>query len=286
MTPFTYLAPDTLADAVEMLGRDTARSRIIAGGQSLLLELKTRASRPACLVSLAGVGELRGWRYDGDTLEIGAATTYAALASAGFSGWHAEIAAVAGNLADRPVRNMATIGGSACQADPRYDVPNLLVGCDASLTLISAGGERTVAAADFFSPAGGTTLAAGEILKTIIFPAPARFSGVAFEKFRYRLFDAAIVSACCALRAGDDGVITAARIAIGAVRKAPRLAETAASALVGRPVTDIKLESFGEAVAEEVMPEAGSASRHLRYQNELIKTLARTAVTRAAGGGN
>jgi carbon-monoxide dehydrogenase medium subunit len=284
MKPFTYLTPDNLADAVEMLGRDAAHSKIIAGGQSLLLELKSRAARPSCLVSLAHVSELHGWRY-GDGLEIGSATTYASLASATLPGWHAEISAVTGNLADRPVRNMGTFGGSACQADPRFDVPNLMIGCDAKVTLVSGAGERTVPAEDFFSPEGGTRLRAGEILKTVSFPALSRFSSVAFEKFRHRLFDAAIVSVCCALAADKSGIISEARISVGAIKKAPQLAEVTAASLVGTNISTIPVDQLGDAVAAEIMPEAIITSRHLRYQNELIKTLVRRAVARAGGHG-
>ena len=96
-------------------------------------------------VSLASLGELRGTRLAADGgLEIGSATTYASLAKGVFPGWQKELAAVAGNLADRSVRNMGTIGGGVCQADPRYDMPVLLSAADACFTLVSTRGKRVL----------------------------------------------------------------------------------------------------------------------------------------------
>jgi len=101
---------------------------------------------------------------------------------------------------------------------------------------------------------GGTTLAPGEILKAITFPGLTHFSGVAFEKFRYRLFDAAIVSVCCALVVDDHGAISEARISVGAVKKAPQLALGATAGLIGARRSEISLDTLGGTVADEILP--------------------------------
>lgn len=142
MRPFTYLTPGDAAEAVQLLDAHAPDARVIAGGQNLLLGMKDRTDSPAVLVSLGGVPELRGVRTaESGELVIGAATTYATLARTSFEGWHSEIAAVCGNLADRPVRTMGTIGGSACSADPRYDVPALVTGVDGTLEILSVEGS-------------------------------------------------------------------------------------------------------------------------------------------------
>jgi carbon-monoxide dehydrogenase medium subunit len=279
---FTFLAPEALDEAVALLDRHGRDARPIAGGQSLLLAMKDRIARPSVLVSLAGLADLRGWRYSpSGELEIGAATTYAALISAQFGGWHGEISAVAADLADRPVRTMGTIGGALCQADPRFDMPALAVGLGASVDTASAGGARTIPAAELFAASGGTVLGPGEILTTVRFPTLGAFSGVAFEKFRQRVFDAAVVSAVCGLRLDADARVADARIVLGAVAQAPVIAQRTGRQMTGRTLTEHDIAELGAAAMEEVLPVSQAMSSFHRYQRELVGVLVRRAITRA-----
>jgi carbon-monoxide dehydrogenase medium subunit len=268
--PFTFLAPRALDEAVALLGEHGADARVIAGGQSLLLAMKERLDRPSVLVSLSGVADLRSWTYtESWQLDIGATTTYAELAGAALRGWHAEISAVAGNLADRPVRTMGTVGGALCQADPRFDLPTLAVGVGAEVDTVSGDGVRSRTADEFFPAEGGTVLGRGEILTRVRFPAPDAYRAVAFEKFRYRQFDAALVSVVCAVR--PDGSL---RLAVGAVRPRPIIvSEGTVSGGTG--------SVDPEAVADEVLPAAEATTRLRKYQRELIAVLTHRAITRA-----
>lgn len=278
MKPFTYLAPSELTDAVDAVSRHE-ESRIIAGGQSLLLEMKRRERSPRCLVSVNGIEELRGLSGRSDGLTIGAATTYARLEHSHLDGWHAELSRVAGNLADRPVRTMGTIGGALCQADPRFDMPTLAVGLDATLELISPAGIRRVAAVDFFDQ-DGETAGTDEILARVTLPALAHFTGAAFEKFRFRVFDAALASAMVAVRLDNTRRIEELRVAVGAVHPAPVLAGVAED-LVGRDTAAIAPDEVGHEVADEVIRPADRTNDLLRYQHELIAPLVRDALRRA-----
>lgn len=285
MKPFSFHSPTGLGEAVDLLDRFGPGAQVIAGGQTLLLALKDRSTTPSALVSLAGIAELRGLRHTASgALEIGAATSYATLAAARLPGWHAEVARVAGDLADRPVRTMGTIGGALCAAEPRFDMVTLAVGVDAELDLTGPGGARTVTAAAFLDPAGGTARAPGEILTTVRLPPPGRFAGVAFEKYRHRVFDAALVSAVCALAPRGP-----ARLTVGAVHPAPALATAAAAGLgTGTPSeidAMIAAMAAGRAAADEVLPAASATSPHRRYQRELIGVLVGRAVARAARQG-
>ena len=135
MKGFTFLAPKGLDEAVALLDRHGPEAQAIAGGQSLLLAMKERLATPSVLVSLNAVPGLKDWQYDDEgRLDIGAGTTYASLARSSVHVLHRETAAVAGNLGDRPVRTMGTIGGALCQAEARFDMPALAMGVDASTT--------------------------------------------------------------------------------------------------------------------------------------------------------
>jgi aerobic carbon-monoxide dehydrogenase medium subunit len=277
--PFTYLTPTDTAEAVALLDRHAPTARVIAGGQSLLLAMKDRSQRPGVLVSVAGLADLNGVSLaDNGELVVGATTTYAQLMSVELSGWHREIGAVAGNLADRPVRTMGTLGGALCAAEPRFDMPALVLGVDATIDIVSATGARPVAAEDFFLVGGGTSLAPNELLSVVRFPAPDRWSAVAFEKFRQRTFDAALTSALCAVRI-EDAELAEVRITIGATTPVPRVCHNSATPLVGAAPADVDADAVAHAVADEVLPEA--ADDLTRYRHELIVSLTRRALMRA-----
>jgi carbon-monoxide dehydrogenase medium subunit len=275
-----YLEPEGLMSAVACLREHGSQAKVIAGGQSLNLALKDRCVRPAYLVSLARIPELRQWRYDDQgELHVGAAVTYSRLAAAALEGWHVEIAGVVGNLADRCVRNMGTVGGAVCQADPRFDLPALLVAVRAHLTIASAGGTRVVSAGDFFSGAGAR-IRDTEIVTMITFPPRSAFSGVAFEKFRYRVFDAALASVCVACSLDSGGNIVEFRLVAGAVNDSPTLVEEKVTSLVGKPLADALHPTFATTVTSAIFGLEAPADRIRRYQLELIKTLIARAVTR------
>jgi carbon-monoxide dehydrogenase medium subunit len=279
--PFDYIAAADLPTAVRELRDRGTDAHVIAGGQSLLLAMKQRQATPACLVSIAGIPELRGVRpRDDGALDIGAATTYAHLERADLPDWLHEIAAVAGNLADRPVRTMGTVGGAICQADPRFDMPTLALGLDARLELVSADGVRQVSADDFFS-GDKSVRRPTEILTRITVPAASRFTGVAFEKFRFRRFDTAIASVACAVRIDAAGSLEEVRFAIGAVGPRPALAQKTAESLNSTEVSGVDAVAAGSAVAAEAVALSDGETEMRRYQHELVAALARDAFRRA-----
>lgn len=282
MKPFDFLTPSTLDEALAALHDAPSTTRPLAGGQSLLLEMKERAATPARLVSLGGLEELRGSRYaDSGELIVGAATTYAALADARLDGWHGLIPRVAGDLADRPVRTMGTIGGALCQANPRFDMPALAVGLDAKVTIASAVGGRTATAAQLLDPAGGATLRPNEILTKINFPALPTYSGAAFEKVRDRMFDAAVASAVCAISLGEDDRVVAIRLVLGALAPAPVLAERTAQRLVGTTADEHDVGDAAAIATDEVATRECAGTRQWRYQRELVSVLVCRAVNAA-----
>jgi carbon-monoxide dehydrogenase medium subunit len=277
---FTYLTPRGTAEAAGLLDTHGPGARVIAGGQTLLLAMKERAERPSVLVSLAGIPELSGVRAtDARELVVGATTTYAELTRAGFSGWHKEISAIAGNLADRPVRTMGTIGGALCAADPRFDMPTLITGVGAKLELAAPSGVRTLTPEEFFRPDGGTTIASNEILAAIRFPATEKFTSVVFEKFRQRTFDAALASVLCAVRV-EDGTVTEVRITAGATTPVPVSAERSARRLTGSSPAEVDVDAVANSVVAEVLGGRGGSAL-VQYQSELVKALTRKALLSA-----
>jgi carbon-monoxide dehydrogenase medium subunit len=285
LTPFSFHRPATLNDAVGVLAEAGPNAKVIAGGQSLLLALKERHVRPSSVISIADLPGLKGITQNSDgSLEIGSCTTYAKLAKAELPGWQSEIAAVAGNLADRSVRSMGTIGGAVCEAGVRFDMPVLLSGLAAKFKLASARGTRELEADAFFNPAGGTNVAPDEILTTITVPALSYWSRVAFEKFKFRTFDAAIVTTAGAVAFAPDGTIERLRVVIGGISKSPTVAVSSIISLKGRSLGAVPLGELAKRISCEALPVEKAITRSQKYQSELAISLVARTLTRLVTG--
>ena len=177
MYSFNYQKTKSVADAAAALGKN-ADAKLLAGGQTLIAAMKLRLSQPAQLIDLGEVAELNGIKMDGGSVTIGAMTRHAEVAaSADVKKAIPALAALAGGIGDRMVRNMGTIGGSVANNDPAADYPAAVLGLGA--TVIT--NKRKIAADDFFKGMFETALQAGEIITAVTFPVPKR---AAYMKFK------------------------------------------------------------------------------------------------------
>lgn len=176
---FTYTRAASLADASRALARATAEDvRLLAGGQTLLGAVKLGLAAPDALVDLGDIAELRGVCMDNGRLVIGAMTTHAQVAaSKEVQQAIPALADLAGNIGDRQVRNVGTIGGSLANNDPAACYPAGVLGLGASIHT----DKRVIAADDFFQGLYTTALQPGEIITAVSFPVPEK---AAWQKFK------------------------------------------------------------------------------------------------------
>src|SRR5215471_15047872 len=168
---FDYVKPGTIDDAVRALADGGEDAKVIAGGQSLLPLLRLRLAFPELLVDVGGIDEITGVADAGDSLLIGARTTHYQLVHDPLVAEHCGLLAqAAGTVADPAVRHRGTIGGSLAHGDPAGDLPAVVLALDATLVARGPGGERQIAAADFFVDYLTTSLGAGEILTGVRVP--------------------------------------------------------------------------------------------------------------------
>jgi carbon-monoxide dehydrogenase medium subunit len=164
--PFEYRRAGSVDEAIELLEGD-ADAKLLAGGHSLIPLLRLRFARPSLLVDIGRVDGLRYVRDDGDTVSIGALTTHAQLAREPALGF---VARAASRIGDPQVRHRGTIGGSVAHGDPASDLSTILLTLDADLVARGPGGERTIAARDFFTGMFTTALDPREVLTEIRVP--------------------------------------------------------------------------------------------------------------------
>jgi carbon-monoxide dehydrogenase medium subunit len=208
-----YAKPGSLAEALELLAANDG-ARALAGGQTLINVMKSRAASPDMLVDLNGLDELRGIDLAADgTLTIGAMTTYTEIVRSAEAKARPILGEVCATIADVQVRNRGTIGGNVCSNDPTNHLPPLMVAVGARMTVAGAAGEREVPAEDFFLGVYLTAVGAGELLTRIAIPA-GRKDGFAAVTL------GADGTCICNAAATANGTV---RVAIGCVDAVPVL---------------------------------------------------------------
>ncbi|AAZ56620.1 xanthine dehydrogenase family protein subunit M [Thermobifida fusca] len=273
-----YARAHSIAEAVQILG-ESLEGRVLAGGQSLVPLLRSHQVCPDVLVDLGGVAELRGVRDEGDSLWIGALTTYHEVASHPLVRSHAPLLArVAGVIADPAVRHRGTVGGALAYADPAFELPTAAVALGAECRITGPAGERGVPAAHFFVAKRTTAIGPDELVTGIRVP---KWPGWSFhyERFPTDRRSWAIGGAAAGVRRGD-GVIAAARVVLGNVGPTPLRAATVEAACIGLPSRAALLRAAARAV-DEVLP-SDSASGDVEHRG-LARVLTGRALITAAG---
>src|SRR2546422_5060553 len=159
---FDYVRAQTLDEALTLLAQNED-AKILAGGHSLIPAMKLRLATPQILIDIGRIKDLSYIREEGGQIRIGAMTTHYQLES---SDRLREICPLlpecAAQIGDVQVRNKGTIGGSLAHSDPAGDWPAAIIALDAEMVAVSAGGQRTINAADFFVDMLTTALGPGE----------------------------------------------------------------------------------------------------------------------------
>jgi carbon-monoxide dehydrogenase medium subunit len=277
--PFDYIPAASVAEAVAALAELGDSSKVLAGGQSLLPMMNFRLARPDALVDIGGLGELRGVHARERFIEVGALTRHLDLERTGLPGPLGSLLRSAGaQVGHLPIRTRGTFGGSVAHADPASEWCVLAALLDATMTVTSLAGTRTVAAADFFTTIFTTALEPDELLTAVTLPRLDESYRVAVVEFARRAGDFAIVAVMVACSV-HDGVIGDARVCLGGVADRPVRSPAAESLLAGQPAGAAAFRAAADAAAAAVSPPAdihGSAG----YRRDLVSVLLRRALER------
>ena len=278
---FEYVRPATVGDAVRALADGGEDAKVIAGGQSLMPLLRLRLAFPDLLVDVGGLDELRGVTDAGDSLVIGARTTHHDVVRDPLIAQHCGLLAeAAGTVADPAVRHRGTLGGSLAHADPAGDLPAVAVALGAVFLVRGPGGEREIAAGDFFVDYLTTSLQPGEILTGIRVPKLGDDWGYRYEKF-HRTAQAWAIVGVAAVARRSNGSVAEARIGLTNMGSVPVRATAAESAAAGADATREALRAAAEHAADGTEPPSdlnGAAD----YRRHLAKVLTGRALAAAA----
>jgi carbon-monoxide dehydrogenase medium subunit len=190
------------------------------------------------------------------------------------------VSAAAATIADQQVRNRGTIGGSLAHGDPASDLPAVVLAAEGTIVARGSGGEREIAAADFFRDYLETALAPDEVVTEVRLPDADGWS-FGYQKFNRRQEDWAMV-AVCALVQVQDGMCSDVRIGLTNMGGTPLRARAAEEALRGRPLEAAAIAGAAEQAADGTSPPA-DLNASADYKRHLAQVLCRRALEQAAG---
>ena len=281
---FEYHRPGSVDEVVTLLTKHGDEGRVVAGGHSLIPMMKLRLAVPTHLIDLGSVADLKDIKAAGPTVEIGAMTTQHDLIASDLLAEACPILReVALTIADPQVRYCGTVGGNVANGDPGNDMPAVMQCLGATFVLKGPGGERKVAAREFYEAAYFTARKDDEILTSISIPTPASGHGYAYEKLKRKVGDYAIAAAAVVLTM-DGGTCKSAAIALTNVGDTPIFAEAAGQALVGTAIDDgavAKAVAAAKAVAQPAADMRGPKEYRVHAAGVMTGRAIKRALTRA-----
>jgi 4-hydroxybenzoyl-CoA reductase subunit beta len=293
---FRYHRPGSLDEAVSLLREHEGDVMPMAGGTDLMPNMKHRLFTPGHVVSLKAVAGLKGIDVRGGELVVGAAETLADIAANTRVRRHApSLARAAGLVAGPQLRNMGTIGGNICLdtrctyynqtyfwrqalgfclkkdgdtchvtkvgrkcvAAHSADSPPVLITLGASVDLVSAEGERTVAVEDMFIADGiwNSVRRPDEVLVRVRVPLPGAGLRTGFEKMRQRnSIDFPLLNVAVAADIAGDDLIESMRLVVSALGSRPRIVSGLDRIATGERLSDDVIEAVAERAHQQCHP--------------------------------
>lgn len=241
-----YYTAGSVDDVLEILDREGAAARIIAGGTDLVLELKNGLhSETRDLIDINRIEGLNIIKETRESIAIGPAVTHnQCLVSEPLIRYALPLLKAAQTIGSPQIRNVGTVLGNLITASPANDTITPLIAMDAELTIRSCKGERRVKLADFYKGVRKIDLAANEMVMDVHFNKLSANQKGNFIKYILRKTHAISVANAAAILTFDQDIISAASITLGAVAPTIIHARTAEEFLIGKKLTgDVILQA-------------------------------------------
>ena len=279
---FEYVAPSTLEEALETLGRYGDDAKVLAGGQSLIPLMKLRFAAPRVVVDINRLPGLDTLAEGNGGLRIGALVRHKACERSELLGgrW-GTLGDAAPLISDPIIRNLGTVCGSLAHADPQGDWGSALLAMDAEVVARGPDGARTIPLRELFQGPFVTSLEPTEIITEVQVPDPGPVAGGTYLKLERKVGDFATVGVAVHLALGEGGKVGRAGIALTAVGPTNLRATAAEAALVGSELSDETIREAARLAAEAAQPyddTRGSAD----YKRSVVRVFTERGLRTAA----
>ncbi|HMB87228.1 MAG TPA: xanthine dehydrogenase family protein subunit M [Methylomirabilota bacterium] len=273
-----YEAPDSLEGAVALLAGAQGEARVLAGGTDLLVQMRADVLDPDLIVDIKKIKETRAVTEEKGGWRIGAAVTGAELKEHARlkKAWPGVVEA-ANLIGSTQVQGRATLGGNLCNGSPAADSVPALIAAGAVATLVGPKGKRDLPVEDVMLGPRKLALGKGEIVASFLLPPRAARSSDAYLRFIPRTeMDIAVVGAGVSLTVDGAGLVTVARVSLGAVAARVLLVAEAAQAIVGSRL-DVPAQERLEAAARAACRPIDDKRGTVEFRTQVAGVLARRA---------
>lgn len=297
-----YYTVSSVAEALQLLAEHSGHARLVAGATDIIIELD-RGLRPGIdtLIDISRIPGQNDITLHGDTIRLGPLVTHNQLVASSLIQQRAlPLAQAAWEVGAPQIRNRGTVAGNLITASPANDTITPLWALNATITLSSLQGERTLTLPEFYLGVRRTALRPDEMLTTIHFPAlrspqtdspgpnsERRPRGEAdrgmFIKLGLRRAQAISVVNVAVVIGFRDEIITRASIALGSVAPTIMRVPTAEASLVGKTLTPEVIAEAGRLAAATPSPIDDIRST-AEYRTEMTRVLVMRALRAIAGG--
>jgi len=166
-----FLQPSTWTDALAAKA-EHPDALPLAGGTDVMVEVNFDTRRPAALLDLTRVPELREWCLVEGRVRLGAGVTYARIIDE-LGATLPGLAMAARTVGSPQIRNRGTVGGNLGAASPAGDAHPPLLAADTVVEVVSAArGARQVPITKFYTGVKRNVLAADELISAIVITPP------------------------------------------------------------------------------------------------------------------
>lgn len=284
MRDFSYIAANTIPEAVALLDEKGESARILAGGTDLIVQVREARRDVDWIIDIKSIPEVNALDYNADTgLTLGAAAEcYKIYADDAICNAYPGLIDATKIIGGTAIQGRAAVGGNLCNASPAADgIPPLIV-LNATCVIAGPNGEREVPVEQFCTAPGQTVLKNGEMLVSIKIPAPESNSSSFYLRFIPRNeMDIAVVGAGASVVLDDaKQTIVSARIALAAIAPTPLYAEEASALLAGQEVSDEAIDAAAEA-AKAIARPISDMRGTVEQRTHLVGVLTRRALNGA-----
>jgi aerobic carbon-monoxide dehydrogenase medium subunit len=287
--PFEYHRAGSVDETLSLLAQHGSDARVLAGGQSLIPAMRLRLARPAVIVDIGGLADLAYLRETDGVLAIGAMTRDAQLeASDLIRRTYPMIADTSAVVADPVVRQSGTVVGSLCHNDPAGDWGVTALAGRAQVVVRGAGGTRTVSIDDFLVDSFTTAVGEGELALEVRFPTPPLRTAGSYQKIERKVGDFATASAAARVTLDENGAISGAGVAIGALGATALRVPAAEQLLQGAKPSKELIRAAADAaraIADPVADNRGSVDFKKDMAGVLVGRALVAALERLGVGG-
>lgn len=277
---FDYLAPGSLDDALTILAEHGEDAKVLAGGQSLIPLMKLRFAAPDLIVDINRIPDLGSLQENG-SLNVGALVrTHDIERSDLIKDRFPAMAAAAPLISDPLVRNLGTVVGSLCHADPQGDWASVMLAMDADIVCRNRQSERRIPVAEFVQGPFTTSLEPDEIATGVDIPDPGVDTFGTYMKLERKVGDFASVGVAVHL-SFDGSQVARAGIGLTAVGPANIKATQAEQLLTGAELDGGTIARAADLCAEAADPHSdirGSAD----YKRAMVRVFVSRALSEAA----